>query len=132
MGLLFVRKGLLIWFCTSLCCLQVFGHQEVSVLDGGLPKWLAENHPVVKDPPPSHTPVKYNAKMRGELVKNLEEVVEALKNKDVQVSQSCCINLVPQYSTTLQCQVNRLLTMKCMWLSVSKKEWYFEEMEGLC
>ena len=65
--------------------MQVFGHHEVSILDGGLPKWLDENHPVVKDPPPSHAPVKYNAKMRKDLVKNMEDVVKALRSKNAQV-----------------------------------------------
>jgi thiosulfate/3-mercaptopyruvate sulfurtransferase len=29
---------------------RVFGHRDVAVLDGGLPKWLAENRPVTADP----------------------------------------------------------------------------------
>ena len=29
---------------------RVFGHDRVRVLDGGLPKWLAEEHPVEKGP----------------------------------------------------------------------------------
>ena len=31
--------------------LRVFGHRDVAILDGGLPKWLAEGRPVTDEPP---------------------------------------------------------------------------------
>ena len=31
---------------------RVYGHDDVSILDGGLDKWLAEGRPVTADPPP--------------------------------------------------------------------------------
>ena len=32
---------------------KVFGHDDVAVLDGGLPKWKAEGHPLEDGPPAS-------------------------------------------------------------------------------
>lgn len=32
---------------------QLFGHNQVSILDGGLPKWLAKGGPVVSGPHPN-------------------------------------------------------------------------------
>jgi thiosulfate/3-mercaptopyruvate sulfurtransferase len=46
---------------------RVFGHREVSVLDGGLPKWLAESRPVEEGPARSpqerHFTARYQAMM---------------------------------------------------------------------
>ncbi|HTQ14007.1 MAG TPA: 3-mercaptopyruvate sulfurtransferase [Rhizomicrobium sp.] len=67
--------------------LRAMGHEEVSVLDGGLPKWRAEGRPVedmVPHPYPRHfTPRPNNALVRGfeQMTANLsakaEQVVDA-------------------------------------------------------
>ena len=31
---------------------RAMGHKDVAVLDGGLPKWMSEGHPVTDDPTP--------------------------------------------------------------------------------
>ena len=64
---------------------QAFGHSDISILDGGLSKWLAEDLPVSTDDPNSITPVNYNAIPREDLVKNMNEIIEALRKEDIQV-----------------------------------------------
>lgn len=53
--------------------LRVFGHDKVAVLDGGLPKWLAEGRPV-ESGPARPQPAVFTARFRPELVRGLEEV----------------------------------------------------------
>ena len=57
---------------------RVFGHDKVLVLDGGLPKWLAEVHPVddVRPEPDLH---KFTPRFRPELVRDFYEVRHALQ-----------------------------------------------------
>lgn len=64
---------------------KAFGHSDISILDGGLSKWLAEGLPVSTDDPNSITPVNYSAIPREDLVKNMNEVIEALRKGDIQV-----------------------------------------------
>ncbi|MDI9409185.1 MAG: rhodanese-like domain-containing protein [Candidatus Pacebacteria bacterium] len=67
--------------------LRVFGHDSVWVLDGGFPKWLAENHPceggAVKDQLPP--PMPFVARYRPELVKSMAEMVENIETNQFQV-----------------------------------------------
>lgn len=46
---------------------KAFGHQKVSVLDGGFKKWLSEKRPVT-DLKPEITPTKYTAKLNRDIV----------------------------------------------------------------
>ena len=67
--------------------LRVFGHRDVAVLDGGLPKWLAENRPIEDMPPATrtrhftatyvHTLVRDVDQIRANLNSGLEQVVDA-------------------------------------------------------
>ena len=67
--------------------LRLFGHQNVALLDGGLPKWKAEGRPVVTavpSPAPRHfTPrfepalVRDRAAVLGNLATRREQVVDA-------------------------------------------------------
>jgi thiosulfate/3-mercaptopyruvate sulfurtransferase len=59
--------------------LRAMGHEDVVVLDGGLPKWLAEGRPVEDLPPPPrerHFTVRYHSA----LVRTLDEVKKGLAN----------------------------------------------------
>jgi thiosulfate/3-mercaptopyruvate sulfurtransferase len=49
---------------------RVFGHDNVFVLDGGLPKWLAEGHPVTANIAPP-TPGAFTAAYRPKMVRDL-------------------------------------------------------------
>jgi thiosulfate/3-mercaptopyruvate sulfurtransferase len=53
---------------------RVFGHDKVAVLDGGLPKWLAENRPVDSGIPSPPHPKSFVANFRPELVRHLGDI----------------------------------------------------------
>ncbi|MEQ8965345.1 MAG: 3-mercaptopyruvate sulfurtransferase [Azospirillaceae bacterium] len=53
--------------------LRVFGHDRVRVLDGGLPKWLAEGRPVEVGPV-APAPATFTPRFRPELVRSAAEV----------------------------------------------------------
>lgn len=63
---------------------RVFGHDSVSVLDGGLPKWLSMNQPVT-DKVRTFTPSKFIAQHRPELVKNFNDINHNMETKFSQV-----------------------------------------------
>jgi len=60
--------------CRGWWMFRVFGHDKVKVLDGGLPKWLAEGRPVETGAPAPALPKSFVAEFRPELVRNLEDV----------------------------------------------------------
>jgi thiosulfate/3-mercaptopyruvate sulfurtransferase len=51
--------------------MRVFGHDEAAVLDGGLPKWQAENRPLETAEPVLPSPVNFTPKRRAELVRDI-------------------------------------------------------------
>jgi thiosulfate/3-mercaptopyruvate sulfurtransferase len=51
--------------------MRVFGHDEAAVLDGGLPKWRAENRPLETAEPVLPSPVTFEPVPRPRLVKDL-------------------------------------------------------------
>lgn len=59
---------------------RVFGHRAVAVLDGGLPKWRAEGHPVEigADSIPTPTPTVYQARFDPTLVCSADQVAARL------------------------------------------------------
>ncbi len=63
---------------------RVFGHQDVAVLDGGLPKWEAEGRPVeaeVPDPRERH----FTGRKNSALVRDVTQVARAVKLGDEQI-----------------------------------------------
>jgi thiosulfate/3-mercaptopyruvate sulfurtransferase len=61
---------------------KYFGHQNVAVLDGGLPKWLAENRPVT-DAVSTILPSSFAAALTPELLRDKHEVHTASQLGDV-------------------------------------------------
>ncbi|MBC6406024.1 MAG: sulfurtransferase [Rhodospirillales bacterium] len=57
----------------------VFGHKDVAVLDGGLPKWLAEGRPVEEGPVEPHER-HFTARMNGLLLRELDQIQANLKS----------------------------------------------------
>ena len=57
---------------------RVFGHDSVKVLDGGLPKWLAEGRPV-ETGTPAIAPRPFTARPNPALVRNFEQVRDELR-----------------------------------------------------
>ena len=70
---------------------RLFGHDRVSVLDGGLVKWRAEGRPVdtgpvatdpLADPP---APLAFDASLRPGLVRDVDAIISNLASKDEQL-----------------------------------------------
>jgi thiosulfate/3-mercaptopyruvate sulfurtransferase len=57
---------------------RVFGHRDVAVLDGGLPKWLAEGRPL-EDGTPLARDRHFTARRDASLVRDVTEVAAAVK-----------------------------------------------------
>lgn len=63
---------------------RVFGHDRVSVLDGGMPKWTRESRPASSEPArPAKRP--FTARFRPELVRSKAEVLTNLRTRAEQV-----------------------------------------------
>jgi len=59
---------------------RLFGLDEVYVLEGGLPQWLAEGRPVERGPPVVRPPAVFTAHFRPELVRDVEQVRAGLEH----------------------------------------------------
>jgi thiosulfate/3-mercaptopyruvate sulfurtransferase len=63
---------------------RVFGHNDIAILDGGLPKWLAESRPVTDDetmPRERH----FTSRLNSLLLRDLSQMMANLKSKRDQV-----------------------------------------------
>ena len=63
---------------------RLFGHEDVAVLDGGLPKWQAEGHPtddIDPDPRERH----YTGRRNSSMVRDVTQMARAVKLKDEQI-----------------------------------------------
>ena len=63
---------------------RTFGHKAVTVLNGGLPKWLAENRPV-ESGVVTLQPRRFSAQLGPESVRSLEQMILNLENKSEEV-----------------------------------------------
>jgi thiosulfate/3-mercaptopyruvate sulfurtransferase len=63
---------------------RVFGHTDVAVLDGGLPKWLAEGRPVTGDVPEPRER-HFTGRRNAALVRDVTQVARAVKLRDEQI-----------------------------------------------
>lgn len=66
---------------------KLFGVKDVSILEGGFPKWKAEGRPVESGMTP-RTPAKFTARKNSELVADLDRVEAALDTRSAQVVDS--------------------------------------------
>ena len=57
---------------------RVFGHQDVAVLDGGLPKWLAEGRPT-EDMPPEPRERHFTGRRNAGMVRDVTQMAGAVK-----------------------------------------------------
>ncbi len=63
---------------------RAMGHKDVAILDGGLPKWMAEGRPVTDDPPLPRVR-HFTARLDNTLVRSLDDVKELLQSKREQI-----------------------------------------------
>ncbi len=65
--------------------LRLFGHDAVAVLDGGLPKWRAEERALQSGPLEPIEPVRFQSAFRAGLLRGLGEVRDNLQTRREQV-----------------------------------------------
>lgn len=58
---------------------RAMGHEDVVVLDGGLPKWIAEGRPI-EDLPPTPRDRHFTARYSNDLVRDINQVRRALES----------------------------------------------------
>lgn len=63
---------------------RVFGHEDIAVLDGGLPKWLAEGRPV-EDIPPVPRERHFTSRMNTFLVRSRDQVLKNIESGKEQI-----------------------------------------------
>lgn len=64
--------------------LRAFGHDKVAILDGGLPKWIAEGRPVTDRPASSHT-ARFTTSPRPDMFRAVGFMLENLDAENAQV-----------------------------------------------
>ena len=64
---------------------RVMGHEDVSILDGGLPKWKAENRPLDAGPPRPRQERHFTARLQTMLVKDQSDVLAASQSGAAQI-----------------------------------------------
>lgn len=69
-----IRSSARVWWM-----FRVMGATNVRVLDGGLPKWLAEGRPVESGSPPAPGPAVFSARLDAEAVADLADIRTALE-----------------------------------------------------
>jgi thiosulfate/3-mercaptopyruvate sulfurtransferase len=63
---------------------RIYGAQDVRILEGGLPRWKAEAHPVTAETP-APEPARFEAKLDRAMVTALGDVQKALSTGETQV-----------------------------------------------
>lgn len=63
---------------------RVFGHDRVSVLDGGMPKWLAEGRPT-ESGPAQPAPRSFKPSFRADLVRSADQVATIIRIGGTQI-----------------------------------------------
>ncbi|MFT8242774.1 sulfurtransferase [Roseomonas sp. BN140053] len=58
---------------------KLFGHEQVAVLDGGLPKWRADGHPVEAGEPAAPTPASFVPDLRAERLAGIGDVKRVVR-----------------------------------------------------
>lgn len=78
------RAGLSMAAARAWWMFRLFGHDNVKVLNGGLPAWVATKYPLAKKGP-ARSPSTYIARFRPELLKTKEQMLENIGAKDFAV-----------------------------------------------
>ena len=64
---------------------RVMGVDDVSVLNGGLPKWKQEGRPIDNGPPPPRTSRHFTARRNLDLVRDVSDIKALLKDRSAEI-----------------------------------------------
>lgn len=67
---------------------RTFGHSDVAILDGGFPKWLAENRPVEDGPAAKRQPRHLTARYSASSVRDKQDVLNAITSGSAQIADA--------------------------------------------
>ncbi len=67
---------------------RVFGHDDVAVLDGGLPKWIAENRPLAEGPPQKPQERHFTARFQAMMVRDMPDIAMAIGTGAAQIADA--------------------------------------------
>lgn len=67
---------------------RVMGHEDVAVLNGGLPKWKAEGRPVTSEPTPPRSPRHFTPRLNASLVRDLEDMKRIVASGSAQIADA--------------------------------------------
>lgn len=67
---------------------KAFGHDDVAILDGGLPSWLKEGHPIEDGPAARPQERHFTARFHPSMVADITDVASALKDGSAQVADA--------------------------------------------
>jgi thiosulfate/3-mercaptopyruvate sulfurtransferase len=70
---------------------RAMGHKDVAVLDGGLPKWMKEGHPVTDDPTPPRER-HFTARLDNTLLRSVDDVKSLVDSKREQIVDARAAN----------------------------------------
>ena len=64
---------------------RVMGVQDISVLNGGLPKWKREDHPLESGEPTARTARHFTARRNADLVRDLSDMKALIKDRTAEI-----------------------------------------------
>jgi thiosulfate/3-mercaptopyruvate sulfurtransferase len=67
---------------------RVFGHDDVAVLDGGLPKWRSEGRPIEEGPPARPQERHFTARYQASMVRDKADVLSVAKSGSAQIADA--------------------------------------------
>jgi thiosulfate/3-mercaptopyruvate sulfurtransferase len=67
---------------------RVFGHDDAAVLDGGLPKWMAENRPLEEGPPHKPQERHFTARFQSMMVRDMPDIAMAIRTGAAQIADA--------------------------------------------
>ncbi len=67
---------------------KVFGHDDVTVLDGGLPKWKAEGRPLDEGPALKPQERHFTSQFQSLLLRDKADIAEAVKRGNAQIADA--------------------------------------------
>jgi thiosulfate/3-mercaptopyruvate sulfurtransferase len=67
---------------------RAMSHPAVAVLDGGLPKWKSEGHPLARQPSPARSVRHYTPRLNPDLICDLATISRYSRTQDVQIADA--------------------------------------------